>query len=242
VLVFDTYFGAGWKDGLEGVEAVVELLSPLALGEHVLQLVHRRRRRRRLGGRRLLVVVLLLGAIPRRRVHLGQHRHGRLEHPLAARARLGRPLGAEVPRVALERTGVGGRRLRHHCRRRRRDVEVGVLLVVVGHRGWQRHLGGHLQVLAAGGSRRRSRRGEDVRRALGAAGERRGGQRERGGRRRGREAAGVARVEEATVDADRVVHADGRGNSAAAIVGRHVVGRRLVVHVHAHADLRVRDQ
>ena len=72
------------------------------------------------------------------------------------------------------------------------------------------------------------------------------GQRERGGRGRGREAAGVARVDQeamAAIDADRVVvHAHGRGNSAA-IAGRHVVDRRLVVvHVHTHADLRARAQ
>ncbi|WVZ48880.1 hypothetical protein U9M48_000275 [Paspalum notatum var. saurae] len=62
-------------------------------------LVHRRQCRRRLSRR---LVVLLLG-IPRRHVHLGEHRHRLLEHPLAASARLGpRTPRPKMPRVALE--------------------------------------------------------------------------------------------------------------------------------------------
>ena len=84
------YLGAARKDGLESLEAVVELLPALALGDHVLQLVHRRQ----LGHRRRLLEVVLLVAVPHRRLHLDQDGHGFLEHLLPA-CRLRPPPRAE---------------------------------------------------------------------------------------------------------------------------------------------------
>ena len=134
------YLRAGREDGLEGEEAVVELLPPLPLRDHVLQLVAGRRRlgrrRRRGGGRRLLVVVLAV--VRRRHVHLGEHRHGRLEHPLPAPSRLGQSPRAEVPRVPPERAAGRRRSSRRQLwRRRRRREDGGVLAVLrlVGRQG-----------------------------------------------------------------------------------------------------------
>ena len=133
------YLGARREDGLEGVEAVVELLPTLALGDHVLQLVPGRLGRRR---RLLLVVILLLlllVAVPHRLVHPVKDRHGRLEHPLpTCRLRQTAP-GAEVSLVAPERGRARGRR--HSTRRRRHGcvVEVGDVLIVVG----EHHHSGH---------------------------------------------------------------------------------------------------